>query len=278
MHKVYKFMAKHRIPSMILLVFIICPLYTYLLWSLEAPLGLIVFLNLLLFFSIIVSVNNSVNYVLKKPLDELNNKCDPLPLLMESQVLLNYKNTKVVGQVLLMNYSVALSEIGELQKNYDILKSINIDELSATLPIHKLVYYHNLSDACDSIGDAVQADIWYQKMMQIYNSMPDNKFKKQAVPVVNQATAVAWYRRGDFNQALNVLKCVQPNDLRQRVSMAMLCAQIFIKLNDFDTAKANLQFVVANGNKLFLVNEAHKLLQICDTSQPLNSGIENGNE
>ncbi len=278
MQKAYKFMAKHRILLMILLIFIICPLYTYLLWILEAPLGLIVFLDLLFFFSIIVSVNNSVNYVLKKPLDELNNKCDPVPLLMETQELLNYKNTKVVRQVLLMNYCVALSEIGELQKNYDILKSINIDELSATLPIHKLVYYHNLSNACDSIGDAAQADIWYEKMMQIYNGMPENKFKKQVVPVVNQATAVAWYRKGDFNQALNILKCVQPNNLRQRISMSMLCAKIFIKLNDFDTARANLQFVIANGNKLFLVNEAHKLLQICNTSQSVNNGIENGNE
>ncbi len=278
MHKAYKFMAKHRIISMILLFFIICPLYTYLLWSLEAHLGIIIFLNLLFICSIIVSVNNSANYVLKKTLAELNNKCDPMPLLMETQELLNYKNTKAVRQLLLMNYSVALSETGELQKNYDILKSINIDELSSTLPVHKVIYYNNLSDACDSLGDTVQADIWYQKMMQIYNSMPDNKFKRQVVPVVNLATASAWYRRGDFNQALYTLQYVAPKDLRQRVSMAMLCAQIFIKLNDFDTARANLQFVVANGNKLLLVNQAHELLQMCNASQSVTNSIENGKD
>lgn len=278
MNKVYRFMAKHRMLSIILLSVVLCLAYTFSFWGREASVVGIVLFNLLIIFVSIIFVNSSAVQLLKKAADELDNKCDPVPLLTETQELLKYKNTKAVNQLLLMDHAVALGKTGEFQKNYDILKSINIDELSSTLPITKVIYYNNLSSACAALGDNVQADIWYQKMIRMYISLPDNRMKKRIASTVNLTTAEAWCRRGDFDQALNTLTHTVPENLRQKVSIAMTYAEIFMKLNDFDTARANLQFVIANGNKLFEVNKAYELLQICDTSQPVTCNIENRNE
>lgn len=267
MESIYRFMAKNRVLSLIMLILIICPLYFYLLWSIDAPEWLIIVLEGMIIFAITITVNSATARLLKKPLDELGNNCDPTPLLEMTTELLGYKNTKIVQQTILMDHGVALREFGEFQRNYEILKSINVDENSGIPPITKVVYYNNLSDACSCIGDDVQAEIWYQKMIQIYNGMPENKAKKKLDCAVKLSTAEAWYRRNDFEQALNTLRCVEPTQLAEQVGLALSYAEVFVKLNNYEEAIANIRFVIANGNKLFAVKRAYELLNVCNSAQ-----------
>lgn len=48
--------------------------------------------------------------------------------------------------------------------------------------------------------------------------------------------------------------------LRGRVDMALLYARCALQTGNVETAKIKLQFVLQNGNRLFCVEEARKIL------------------
>ena len=64
----------------------------------------------------------------------------------------------------------------------------------------------------------------------------------------------------NYQGALNCLNSQLISCKRQSVSMAFLAAKALIGLNNIEEAKKQLNYVIANGNKLAVVQKAEKLL------------------
>ena len=54
---------------------------------------------------------------------------------------------------------------------------------------------------------------------------------------------------------------IKPNNLRQQLGVSYSLGRIYIKLNDYDAAKKHLNFVIKNGNMLYVVKSAKEILK-----------------
>ena len=260
MNKFQHFVAKHRALSKIIVI-VFWWLFWFILWCVALDFGkwtaAVCFALCVIFYTIWVDA--AAGAVMKPCLDTLNNKCDPYPLLSETEKLLTYKNTENMKRTILINYAVALRDVGEYQRVYDLLKSVNIDK--EPLVLNKCAYYNNLFDICTVLGKDEEARIWFEKYMQVYNDMKGKRAKEMLSSSVTAAKAMDAYMRGDYITAVNLINSNVPKNLRGRVESAMDYARACIALGESERAAEALSFIIQNGNKLYCVNEAAAMLR-----------------
>ena len=246
---------------MILFCLLVIPAYSWAFYTLSFPIWSIILINLIFVFINYIFIESIDTYLLKKPLEALSSHGHPEPLYFITRELLPFKRSEAQRQILLINHCVAMRELGALAEVRDTLMATNIDKVAGTLPMTKVVYYNNLSDIFSLLGDNAQAEIWYSKMMQIFNDMPENKFKKSLEQTVAMATAGNHFIKGEYSEALNILNQTKPDSLYSKVNAALIYAQINLKLNNIEEAKDKLNYIVANGNKLYAVKLAKEMLE-----------------
>ena len=259
MYKLHHLVAKHKIAAFFILTIFTCGVYTILLMQLHIPTWALIIVNLVLAFIIYAYVEYSPDPIMRKAFVELNDNCNPYPLLEETEKLLTYKNSEVVHQTILINHAVALRSIGEYQRNFDVLRTLNIDKAAGMLPINKVVYYNNLMDACGVLEKYEEADVWYSKMMLIHGDITNQKQLETVAHTIQCAKAFHYYYEKDYQKALIMLREAKAKDRRESVDSAMLCAKIGIAMGDIEMAKKELQYVMENGNRLYAVTEAKNL-------------------
>lgn len=267
MTAINKWIAKHKTLTWVLLS--VAEILGYTSWLLELgwPKWSIILVDVGLILLNYLFASTAPTQLQRKPLLALTKDGDPDPLLAITQELLTYRYPEAYRQTLLINYCVALRERGELEKMHGILQSINIDKSPQTPPWVKVVYYNNLSDACTLRGDDAQAQIWYEKMMQIYRDMPENRIKKSLENASLLAQAENSFRCDDYSSALRLINTIKPEKLTEKMSVALLRAQIEIKQNNTEAARQSLHYVIAAGNKLYAVKLAQALLDELDAQE-----------
>jgi len=261
MRTIYGWMAKHRWLAIVLGSLLLCGVYTGLCLDTDTPIWLVILLNLVLIFCTYATVDNAPLYLLKNSIAELDHNCNPVPLGLELEKLLTYKNSEVTQQSLLMNYTLALDCIGNYEKSYEILSSINIDKSAKTLPGNKIVYYNNRMEQCMHLEKYEEACVWYLKASQMYADMKKSKHKEILKNTVQEAEAVYYFCKKEYEKAAHILDASVPRCLRAKVEDAYLYAKICLALGDEDKAREKLTFVIQNGNKLHYVEEAKKILE-----------------
>jgi outer membrane PBP1 activator LpoA protein len=105
------------------------------------------------------------------------------------------------------------------------------------------------------------AVIWFNKVVQNYNSMKDGKDKDQLTESIKLMHAEMELFNDNIPQALALLRFVQPSCLRQQVCHSMIYAKIMLKTGQTDEARQALEFVVQNGNTLSYVPMAKQMLE-----------------
>ena len=264
MRKLQRWVMLHRITAFLILTVIyalgisaindMLPNYS---WIIGTVLAILYFLSLL-------TIATAPDAWLQEPLKALHEQCDPFPLLQEMHGLPMEKLSKLLRQTMIINYCVGLHYIGNHQLDYDTLSSINIDKHAGMLPVNKAIYYNNLSSVCHELQKQVEAEMWYTKMMQIYNDLPDNKLKRNLETAVQSAQANHYYYTGEHEKAMELLSTVKPKNLLGEVDLHMQLAQNYLALGEKDLARENLQLVIEKGNKLYAVTEAKELLAKLD--------------
>lgn len=270
MKNLIKLVAKHKLITFLILCLLTCLPYTVLFSVLNFPLWIIIIVNLFLLLLNYLFVVSSEIKINDDAVKALNNFCDPIPLLEASEFILKYKKSGPNNQIALSNYSTATRELGDVQKAYDILSSINIDKFPGVLAESKFVYYNNLSCFCSDLDKHDLAEVWYNKSLQIYNDIKNIKFKNDHKSSILYLTALRNFRNKDYKQTISILDNSTHDSLRNKVDNALLCAKACLKLGDIEKAKDKLIFVIANGNKLACVNEARELLKETPYSSYLN--------
>lgn len=165
------------------------------------------------------------------------------------------------------NYAAALLEMGRPQEAFDVLYSI---KGSKYLAKHHFgfAFYNNMVRACEELGDFAQADRWYGLMVDYYNSLKSNSFKSWSTIPMRFAEVNFDYRHGNFDLAMKKLNEIRPICLIQDVHKAHLTADIALALGQRDYAISALRYVVAKGNKLYIVQKCRQKLMGLESEQP----------
>lgn len=259
MNSFARWVARNRTLAKVLFGTLLCVCYSSLV-LLDVPLWIVVPIDLFVVLFVCLWVDASIIKLLQDPLKALDEGCDPYPLLQETAVQMGYGYRGVTDQANRINHALALRCAGQYQQAWEVLTAINIDRYSGTLPATKYVYYNNLEDVLTLMGRYPEAEIWYQKAVQIYQDMPENRMKRQLREAVEGAAASAWFRRGEYAKARECLNALHPQQLRSRVHHALLYAQCCIAEGNPEGARQPLEFVINWGNRLAAVQVAQELM------------------
>ena len=195
----------------------------------------------------------------------LNDLCDPYPLLEELEFQLAYTKPGNFRQLLLTNYSAALSAIGQYDRMLEILESVNIDQYGGTQPALKAVYYANLACALIEKGSLTAAAVWLGKAEQLLTLIkkPDAKMMVQQTILGSRATIAL--KREEYDQVIAILENIPAASRRAAVAKAMTSAELAIAMGQPDRARSQLNYVIFNGNRLAVVEKAKTLMATLTT-------------
>lgn len=262
MAKFYHWVAKHQSLSFLLFSIFFCTLCSLFLFWLGAPVWVIQLLDVLLFLAIYRYTVICPLKLLRKARAELEDRCDPYPLLQEAETLLSYPHKKGMELSMLIDRGVALCMLGDHQAVYELLTAIDIDQYTQA-PAAQFVYYNNLLGCCFDLEKYEQAEQLISKTMQLYADIEDEKQKHDLEHAVYSIKVSEHMLRQEYTLAIEILNGMKPTSLRSEVDDALLCAKAYLALGETERAKEKLRFVAARGNKLYCVTEARQLLENC---------------
>lgn len=199
--------------------------------------------------------------LMQEPIEITDQQCDPYPLLEEMERQMARKEKGPQRQLTELNYAMALRMVGEDQRAATILEHINIDRFPSMSPYTKFIYYNNLSDALFALKRNGEANIWHRKAMQIYNDLPENTMKQQLTVACQLSEAEVLYHEENYDDALRKAAWIKCQSKRQLLDTALLAAKCHIALEEPEKAREKLQYVIDQGNRLHIVEEAGALLE-----------------
>ncbi len=261
----YRLCLKYRLIAIILISGVLCAAVTPLLWNIESNVW--VYAIFYTFFIVLAFcfVESSSDKLLKNAAKALNNDCDPTILLGETEEQLKYVKSGVTNQLIVLNHAVALSYMGEYEKVLDILKSFDVDKYKFISPYNgfvKMIYCNNMSDALDELGDSENASLWHEKTMLAAKKNGAANSKE-----IILARASEHLRKKEYEKALETLESFKSKSKLDSVCAAMVYAKAYTALGDSEKAKEKLNFIIENGNKLYMTEQAGNMLAKIEKAQ-----------
>ena len=196
----------------------------------------------------------------REPVEQLNQNCDPYPLMEETQRQLARQFDGPHRQMLEFNYAAALRECGQMDKAMEVLENLNIDKFPGTTPYSKYSYYHNLCDLCYILDRKEEGRIWHRKANQIYRDLPPVKAKQELTATYELMEAEILHYEGNSDDALRKVARIPLPHKKMILDAALLAAKCHIALEEPEKAREKLEYIIDNGNKLYIVQEATDLL------------------
>ncbi len=257
----YRWCAKHGRLVMFLWSVPVSAIIWVLFIFIEAPIWIAVLYTLFMLFTSWGFVSSCASQLLLRAEKLLREQCDPYPLLKETEDQMTYNRSKTYEHILLINYCVALRNIGEYNQVIEKLRSINIDKYAGTLPISKVVYYNNLADIYLCTNEIEKAEVWQNKSIQIFHDLKNKRQKNMISATIQHNVAEIAYHKKDFDKSIEILNNSAETNMRDAVYKALLLARNYISQEKNEKAKEKLQFVIENGNNLVDVQIAKDLLK-----------------
>lgn len=225
----------------------------------SGPVACLIIIFVFVFLSTLFC-QSCTNLLIMEANKELQENCDPTPLLRETAEALKYEKNGMNRQIYLIDYCVAMGALGEHEFAYRQLSEINIDKYAGLPPLIKVVYYNNLGYYGGLIGKRETEDLLHKKAMEIYDTMKPSKQKDTLVLTMLSAQASACLRQGDFAGALDYAKQMEPDNKYAEIETAWLFSEIYLAQNDTLSAKKYLEKVASSNPCLYIVKEAKRLL------------------
>ena len=251
---------KHKLLSFLILSISICGFYTLTMLFLEAPMPVIIILNVVIAFTTLAYVNCSYAKDLQNAQKALFEECDPLLFYEVATQAAEY--TKGTSQQdLILNQTAALFYMGRHDEVINILENLNIDKIDGTLLQSKIVYYNNLAAAYESSDQLDKAEPLFKKLRVLYNDAKP-KVQEQFKNIIICVDIFESNRAGEYNRSLELINLRKEVDKSRlnKVSTAISEADVYLKLGEKQKALDCLQFAFMNGGKTFYVDLALKLI------------------
>ena len=230
------------------------------MFFLEAPMPVIVVLDVVIVFVTLSYVNFSYAKDLQDAQKALFDECDPLLFYEVSTQAAEY--TKGTSQQdLIINKSAALFYMGKHGEVIDVLENLNIDKIDGTLLQSKIVYYTNLAAAYELTGQIDKAEPIFKKLRMLYNDAKP-KLQQQLKNVILCVDIFESNKAGEYERSLELINVRKEADKSRlnKVSIAIAEANIYTKLGENERALDCLQFAFMNGGKTFYVDLALKMI------------------
>lgn len=259
MKSIYRCILAHPKPAKFILALLVTVFCVYVMDAETFSFGFRFLMAFSLLFSCYTFVNSVSDLLLREPLEKLEQGCDPYPLLAEVEIHMKKLPDSFQGQMIQINYALALVQTGSYEKALEVLEAVDMDKYPN--PIAKFIYYNNLCDLMTRLDRYPEADSWYRKSLEILDSMPNNRLKGRLDRTVEMNAIEALYRDQDYVGALRRLARIPCPTPRAVVDAALLAARCNLALEEWDKAKEKLQYVIDNGNRLQCVTEARALLE-----------------
>ena len=259
MKSIYRCILAHPKPAKFILALLVTVFCVYVMDAETFSFGFRFLMAFSLLFSCYTFVNSVSDLLLREPLEKLEQGCDPYPLLAEVEIHMKKLPDSFQGQMIQINYALALVQTGSYEKALEVLEAVDMDKYPN--PIAKFIYYNNLCDLMTRLDRYPEADSWYRKSLEILDSMPNNRLKGRLDRTVEMNAIEALYRDQDYVGALRRLARIPCPTPRAVVDAALLAARCNLALEERDKAKEKLQYVIDNGNRLQCVTEARALLE-----------------
>jgi tetratricopeptide (TPR) repeat protein len=234
----------------------------YLLLDTQPLLGISIVFGIYILYVSYSFVNSFSLKELKRAIRILDDECDPEKFLEIVNEILAHNISKHFKVVLLINRSVALSHLGKYEESMELLKSIDIDKFPIH-PLTKLLYYDNLAGAYFQAGESEKGKTLLEKTEQILlGAMVDRKVKESHMQRINLNKTEIMINENRLDEAAKILlDNLQTNRHKMStVNINYTLAEIFLKQGKTADAKKHLNFVIENGNKLIMVQEAKEML------------------
>jgi len=200
------------------------------------------------------------NVLLKKPMEILLQECDPHPFLEETQRQRNYPGNRNLKLWHILYEGMALREIGEFSQAYALLAAHGNELVPRTALVVQAQYYAEMAYLSAKLGDLQGMEFWHEKLLDAHSKTKTKRHKQFTESAVTSHLVMYHYARQEYSQSFQVLQNVPTGVPRSRVAVAMNQARIHLALEEMQKAKEKLEFVIQNGNKLYIVTEAKELL------------------
>lgn len=259
-----RFISRHRWVSPVFFV-VAMGIYAYIF----ANLGLSSWWTLILLPFVLISFLGGLsasNALILSAVKPLHEACDPYPFLDETTIQLTYVKGKGERAVLTLNHAAALMETGRMEQAYALLTALPQSNLP-NLPTVWLPFYLNLGQCeLEVTGDVTRAQVWYEQTLKQLEGVKNPKQKAELADAVRLLYVDLQIAHGEYAAALEALATVEDKNLRRQVDKAWAYGRIAQVQGDIPGAVRNLEYVVACGNRLGLVQKAKgRLAQLSST-------------
>jgi tetratricopeptide (TPR) repeat protein len=256
-----RFVSRHRLLCNLLFDLFLCGICTYMLASIQAAPWVIIAVDLFMILCTYCFCESASNQLLAIAGKALNERCDPLPLLHEAEEGLKGRRESATTHVYLIDYALALSELGDHARAYEVMSEINIDKFAGTLPVTKAIYYNNLAYFCHVLNKYESADLYHKKAMQMLAEVKNQKQRKQLEYSCLSSQAEERLRHDDPDGAMAFAARLSPACAYQDLSTAFLLGQICFLQKDFENAKKHLTRAASYPPSLYVVQQAKNMLE-----------------
>lgn len=191
--------------------------------------------------------------------------CDPAPYIgIYEDIVAEFKNMNQPRMLpnLQISLSAGLAAAGRYSEAYETLKQCSVYGNSRASNISRVVYYNNLISVCIKLGVADEAEDSLDSMIKSIALLKQKDYKKyerhlkRAQYIVNIARGVYDYAEKAFT---NFFETSQNNF--ERAASKFSLASVYAHFGDIPRAKEALEYVIAYGNKLHIVEEAKRQLK-----------------
>jgi len=263
MKPIYRWIFNHSRLAHVILAVVVTVICYFGLDPAYFSFGLRFLITFSMLFSCYTLVGSVPELLLRKPLQILEQGCDPYPFLNELELHIGKVRVDAHGQMTYINYAMALVQTGQYEKALKILERIDINQFPNTPVIAKFIYYNNLCDVLTRLNRFEEADRWYQQGKDVYDSLPGNRMKQSLERTAEMNEIEYLYRDQDYAGALRRLAKIPCPTQRSLMEAALLAARCNLGLEEFSKAREKLNYVITHANRLGCVMDAKTLLDSC---------------
>ena len=241
--------------SVLFVVFIAISLFT------EMPF----FIYISLFIVLELIINFTFTMLAKKKHDKLFNihldDCDPDKLIKEYYPLLANAGDNLVDLVLL-NLSAGYLYVGDFNSAQNALNNVRFHKL--TNPYFKIIYYSNQVCLCSEMDKITEAQGFLEALKNTIDTMKKLKnMDKNKILLLYNSYVSAMNMKKDCYEGVEQQIFVLLQNSTNKAYMVVYkfnLAELYLKTGRVEEAKRLFEFVVQNGNTMYVVKEAEKYL------------------
>ena len=119
-----------------------------------------------------------------------------------------------------------------------------------------MIHSNNMADTCDELGDFESASAWHKKTLDAAKKL--GMLKSSEIILAKASEAL---RKKDYGAVLKALEGFKEKNMLEKICASMVYAKAYIGLGEIEKAKEKLSFIIENGNKLYTVEQAKKMLE-----------------